>query len=103
MIEFIVFAAIAFFAAVIFIFVLRKMIYAAVVTAVFLIAFIVVGTMFFPENPLFQKGKDYILEKGGIIVEKGKDVLTAFVVLDKGINIEKREQNATALIVKEVP
>ncbi|MBI2138208.1 hypothetical protein HYU13_01340 [Candidatus Woesearchaeota archaeon] len=75
----------------------------AAVTAVFLIAFIVVGTMFFPENPIFKKGKDYILEKGVIAVEKGKSIITAFVVLGNATPGKNMQENATELIVREVP
>ncbi|MBI2140213.1 hypothetical protein HYU14_04765 [Candidatus Woesearchaeota archaeon] len=62
----------------------RRTLQFMVSAALFAVAFLIIGTLLFPDNTIFQKGKDYILEKGVGLFEKGKEKIIAYVVLDNG-------------------
>ena len=61
---------------------LKKAVKLAFTFALFIVVFLVVGSFLFPEFGVFEKGKDYIVEKGEGLVEQGKDNVVGYVVVE---------------------
>jgi purine-cytosine permease-like protein len=54
-----------------------------------IIIFILIASFFYPEQSIYQKGKNYILEKSGNIVETGKEKAVSYVVLEANQTLNK--------------
>jgi hypothetical protein len=67
--------------------VLKKAVKAALFIGLVIVIFIIITSVIYPETSVFQKGKNYILEKSGAILEKGKDKATSYVILESNQTI----------------
>ena len=62
--------------------ILKKAVRLALFVALVFIVFLVISNFIFPESNLFQKGKNYILEKTGSLVDSGKEKVTSYVIAE---------------------
>ncbi len=71
---------------------LKKFVRAALFIGLVLLIFIIITSIIYPETNLFKKGKDYILGKSESILEKGKDKVTTYVVVETNRTISKAKE-----------
>lgn len=71
---------------------LKKIVKLALFIVLVLIIFIIITSIIFPETNMIQKGKNYILEKSESMLEKGKDKVTTYVVVEANQTISKAKQ-----------
>jgi membrane protein implicated in regulation of membrane protease activity len=62
--------------------ILKKAIKFVFFLSLVLILFIIIASFVFPDVSLYQKGKNYILEKSESVVEAGKDKAVSYVVIE---------------------
>ena len=67
--------------------VLKKAVKAALFIGLVIVVFMIITSVLYPETNFVQKGKNYILEKSGAILEKGKDKATSYVILESNQTI----------------
>lgn len=71
---------------------LKKLVRTALFIGLVLIIFIIITSIIYPETNIVQKGKDYILGKSETILEKGKDKVTTYVVVETNQTITKAKE-----------
>ena len=81
--------------------VLKKAVKAALFIGLIIIVFIIITSVLYPETNVFQKGKNYILEKSGTILEKGKDKATSYVIVEANQTINKAKERIFQGIEKD--
>jgi len=78
-------------AAVLFAF-LKKAVKLALFIGLVIIVFLIITSIIFPQTNILQKGKNYILEKSETMLEKGKDKVTSYVILEANETVNKAKE-----------
>ena len=89
MIKFLIILILAIILASLIFSIIKKAVKVAVFLALIIIIFIFVASFFYPEESIYEKGKNYILEKSGQAVETGKEKAVSYVVLETNETLNK--------------
>ncbi|MBW2989844.1 hypothetical protein KY358_06015 [Candidatus Woesearchaeota archaeon] len=71
---------------------LKKVVKMALFAGLVIIVFLVMTSILYPQTNMIQKGKNYILGKSESAIEKGKDKVTSYVILEANQTVNKAKQ-----------
>ncbi len=77
---------------------LKKVVKFALFVGLIIIVFLVITSIIYPGENIFQKGKDYILGKTGSALEAGKDKVTAYVITGTNESLNKAKEKVFEVI-----